>query len=73
MVRVYGPPREHQPPHCHVERGLEEVVIIRLGTGPESPGVWAVYGMQDRDVVRAFRIVEQHLERIRQTWRELHG
>ena len=73
VVRVYGPPREHQPPHAHVERGSEEVVVIRLGSGAEPPSVWAVYGMQERDVVRAFRVVEQHLEQIRQAWRKLHG
>jgi Domain of unknown function (DUF4160) len=73
VVRVYGPPREHRPPHVHVERGPEAVVVIRLGTSGEPAKVWAVYGMKDRDVVRAFRLVERHLEEIQRAWREIHG
>ena len=48
VVRVYGPPREHPPPHVHVERGPEEIVVIRLGTADGPAKVWAVYGMKDR-------------------------
>jgi len=73
VIRVYGPPREHPPPHVHVERGPEEVVVIRLGTSGDPAKVWAVYGMKDRDVVRAFRLVERHLEEIQRAWREIHG
>jgi hypothetical protein len=27
VVRVYGPPREHPPPHVHVERGGDALVV----------------------------------------------
>lgn len=28
-VVVYGPPREHPPPHVHVEHGAKGLVVIR--------------------------------------------
>jgi hypothetical protein len=73
VVRVYGPPREHPPPHVHVERGNDELVVIRLGTRYSASMVWAVYGMKRRDVLRAFRLVEKHLATIEHAWREIHG
>ena len=73
MVRVYGPPREHPPPHVHVEHGKEELVVIRLGTQTSAPMVWAVYRMKRQDVLRAFRIVEKHHATIEQVWRKIHG
>ena len=72
-MRVYGPPREHPPPHVHVERGSDEVVVIRLGLKGSPPTVWAVYEMKDRDVVKAFRIVEQNQDALLDAWRALHG
>jgi hypothetical protein len=48
-------------------------VVIRLGTSSDPAKVWAVYGMKDRDVVRAFRLVERHREEIQRAWREIHG
>ena len=48
-------------------------MVIRLGTADGPAKVWAVYGMKDRDVVRAFRLVERHLEEIQRAWREIHG
>jgi len=71
-IVVYGPPREHPPPHVHVERGTSGLVIIRLGTGRSPPKLWAVYGMKDRDVLQAFRLVEQHHDLLMQTWRAIH-
>jgi hypothetical protein len=71
-VAIYGPPREHPPPHAHVEFGTG-LVIIRLGIGSRPPRVWAVYDMKDRDVVRAFRLVERHHDRILEAWRAIHG
>ena len=73
VVKVYGPPREHPPPHVHVERGGSEVVVIRLGAGVKPASVWRVHGMKDRDVVRAYRIVERHADAIRKVWSEIHG
>ncbi|MDH4348880.1 MAG: DUF4160 domain-containing protein [Gemmatimonadota bacterium] len=73
VVRIYGPPREHPPPPVHVERGPDEVVVIRLGMSGGPARVWAVYGMTDQDVVRAVRLVEAHLGRIEEAWRARHG
>ncbi len=73
VLRIYGPPREHAPPHVHVERGRSDVVVIRLGLGGRPPKVWAVYGMNSQDVVRAYRLVERHADLIRTKWKEIHG
>ena len=72
-VRIYGPPREHPPAHVHIEKGQTGLVVIRLGTPERPPKVWRVYDMKDRDVLKAYRIVEKHHERIRQAWRAIHG
>ena len=71
-VLVYGPPREHPPPHVHVEKGPSGLAVIRLGTSISPPRVWAVYDMKDRDVVLASRLVERHHEAILQAWRAIH-
>jgi len=71
-VVIYGPPREHPPPHVHIEHGASGLVVIRLGTGTAPPRVWAVYDMKDRDVVRAFRLVERYHDRILHAWRVIH-
>ena len=71
VVRIHGPPREHPPPHVHVEYG-SNVVVIRLGSVGESPAVWKVHGMRDSDVFRAFRLVEQHHDLIVSAWRAIH-
>lgn len=73
VIRVYGPPREHAPPHVHVERGANQLVVIRMATPTSPQRVWRVYEMRDRDVVRAFRLVERHHTRILRMWRRLHG
>ena len=73
ILLVHGPPREHPPPHVHVERGHDELVVIRLGTATSPPTVWAVYRMRSADVVRAFRLVETHHALIDAAWRRLHG
>lgn len=72
-VRIYGPPREHPPAHVHVERGRDELVVIRLGLDDDPPTVWAVYGMKVQEVLKAVRIVEQHHAMILAAWRRIHG
>ena len=72
-VRVHGPPREHPPPPAHVERGAEQVVVIRRGTSEAPPAVWKVFGMSSRDVLRAYRLVERHHVAIEAAWRKIHG
>jgi hypothetical protein len=71
QVRVYLPPREHGPPHVHVVRAGAEVVIT-LGDTRTRPAIAEAYGMQARDVVRAYRIVEAHQERLLEVWRRYH-
>lgn len=73
VVRIYGPPREHPPAHVHVEHGADELVVIRLRQKNSPQRVWRVYGMRDRDVVSAFRIVKANHARIMKAWRRLHG
>lgn len=72
VIRVHGPPREHPPPHVHVQRRPFEAVVILLGTANAPPSIWKVHGMKDRDVVHAFRLVEKYHAMIEQEWRRLH-
>ncbi len=39
-VYVYAPPREHQPPHAHVECSRGGEVLIRLGDESMGPSLW---------------------------------
>ena len=73
IVRLHGPPREHPPPHVHVDKGKEGRAIIRLGTSDSPPKVWRVYDLRHRDVLRACQIVGKHHDLIHQVWRSLHG
>jgi hypothetical protein len=56
----------------HVIMGGGEV-IVRLGRASTPPAVLAVYRMRDQDVVRAYRLVERHHDRLLATWEVLHG
>ena len=81
-VLILNPPREHGPAHVHVLKGRgggESEVLINLGQ-PDEPGApWEaislreVRGMAAKDVIRAVRLVEAHLELLRQRWEEIHG
>jgi hypothetical protein len=72
-VYIYSPPREHRPPHVHVEcvRGGE--VLIKLGGERDSPSLWQNHHMSAADAREAMRIVELHRGRFRNEWRKLHG
>jgi hypothetical protein len=72
-VRIYGPPREHPPPHVHVEKGREGLVILRLPLPGKPLAVWRVYKMSNKDVLKAYRLVEDHQDAIGQAWRAIHG
>ena len=72
QVRIYLPPREHEPPYVHVVKGDGEV-IINLGDGDGSPVVREVHGMRDRDALRAYRIVERIRAELIARWRGYHG
>ena len=71
-VVIFLPPREHAPAHVHVQNAGGEVVI-ELASGTRPQGIRSVAGMRTPDVVRAFRIVEDHAEFLLATWREYHG
>jgi hypothetical protein len=72
LVRIYLPPREHPPAHVHVMRGSTEVVID-LRSGCEPPRIREVRGMPDRDVVRAYRIVDEWGDELMKWWRRYHA
>jgi hypothetical protein len=73
-IKIYGPPREHPPPHVHVHRGSEGIIVIRLGHAPgDPPRIWQFYNVTRREAIRAFRIVEERQEFLRQYWSDIHG
>lgn len=64
--------RDHLPPHVHVFNADGECVI-NLGDNFRAPSVRQVEGMRDRDVVRAFRLVQENQHPFLIRWREIHG
>ena len=72
-IKIFGPPREHPPPHVHVYKGGEGLVIIRLGIRGGPPRVWSVYDLDGSDVLRAFRLVEAHASVLQIAWEKIHG
>ena len=74
VLKVYGPPREHPPPHVHVEVGVNGLVVIRLGLhSSDSPKVWQAYNVSDAELLTAYRLVEKHERELRRNWEQLHG
>ena len=71
-VVILLPPREHRPPHVHVRNADGEVVIVLAADGGRQ-SVREVAGMRSRDVVTAFRIVEEHAGYLLERWGEFHG
>ncbi len=72
-LKIFGPPREHPPPHAHVEHGPTGVPVIRIGRDGAPPVVWEAYDMKDRDIVRALELVHRHAHELLQAWERLHG
>jgi hypothetical protein len=72
-VYVYSPPREHQPPHVHVESANGGEVLILLGDEATPPSLWQSDHMNAADARVALRIVEQNQEQFLAEWRRLHG
>lgn len=80
-MQTPNPPREHGPPHVHVLKGGgkgESEVLINLGQA-DTPGVAGepisireVKGMRDSDVVMAAMLVQNHIESLRERWKEIH-
>lgn len=58
-VVIFLPPREHAPPHVHVRKTGGEVVI-ELASGGRRQTIRSIAAMRTTDVIRAFRIVENH-------------
>lgn len=72
QVVIFLPPREHSPPHVHA-RNADGEVVIQLANGGRPQAIRTLAGMRSADVVRAFRIVEDHTEFLLAKWREFHG
>ncbi len=72
QVRIYLPPREHAPAHVHVVKGDTEVIIRLWGEGM-PPVIREVHDMSDRDVLRAYRLVEANAAALLKKWKEFHG
>lgn len=72
-VYVYSPPREHEPPHVHVESTNGGEVLVRLGDEQTPPLLWQNHHMSAPDARAALRIVEEHQQRFLAEWSRLHG
>lgn len=72
-VYVYSPPREHQPPHVHVESTNGGEVLVRLGDDDTPPSLWQNHHMSAPDAREALRIVGEHQQRFLAEWSRLHG
>lgn len=59
-------------PHVHVLNADGEAVI-ELARSGQGQLIRSASGMKTADVVRAFRIVEQHSEYLLEQWRRYHG
>jgi hypothetical protein len=70
-VRVLLPPREHGPPHVHVYKA-GGLVVIDLPDIDQPLSVRRVSAMRDADVVKAFRLVEAHVDFLLSQWRRYH-
>jgi len=73
QVYVYCPPREHQPPHVHVESTNGGEVLVLLGDTETPPSLWQNHHMSAPDAREALRIVEEHQQQFLAEWRRLHG
>jgi len=71
-VVIFLPPREHAPPHVHVQHATGEAVIMLATTGRKQ-SLTSVTSLRDADVARAFWIVESHSEYLLERWTEFHG
>lgn len=72
-VYVYAPPREHEPPHVHVECTNGGEVLVRLGDERTPPSLWQNQQMRAADAREALRIVHMHQRSSLEEWRRLHG
>lgn len=68
-VRIYSD--DHRPPHVHVVKANEEI-IINLGDETEPLSISEAW-MNRADARRAVAIVEEHRLFLLEKWREVHG
>lgn len=73
VFRMHGPPREHPPPHVHVEQRGEGYAIVRLPDGEREPWITRAGGFSDRQLDEILRLVAAHIVYLRAHWRRLHG
>ena len=66
--RVY--PGNHEPPHVHAISANGEARIA-IGNQSEPPAILTVFRLDERQVVRAYRIVEQQQEAFLDAWRRI--
>jgi hypothetical protein len=69
---VYSPPREHQPPHVHVECTDGGEVLVFLGDEGTPPRLWQNHHMRPVHAREALRIVGENQQRFLTVWRQLH-
>ena len=72
-VYVYSPPREHQPPHVHVECTEGGEVLVLLGDEQTPPRLWQNHHMRAVHAREALRIVKEHQITLLTAWKQLHG
>ena len=71
-VVIFLPPREHAPPHVHVQK-LSGEVVIELADGDRPQTIRNVVGLRTREITAAFWLVEEHSEHLMASWRKYHG
>jgi hypothetical protein len=71
-VYILLPPREHGPPHVHVWKGGAQVVID-LGSATGQCKIDRIFEMKPKDVVKAFRVVDESRDSLLDEWRKIHG
>lgn len=71
--RVVIYPNDHLPRHVHVFKADGEV-IIQLGSETESAFIDQVYGgISNREIVKAFEIVQLNQVKLLSAWKSIHG
>ena len=69
QVRIFY--NDHPPPHVHVVKG-NGYAKITIHEG-EIPRLMEARGLANRDIVRAFRIVEGQQDGLLRAWVAIHG
>ena len=71
QIRIY--PNDHLPRHVHVFKAKGEV-IIQLGSETEPPSIdEADKGISNKDVKKAFQLVQANQVMLLEAWKRIHG